>query len=40
MGAGLGTTYAYLVTHAHGGEIIVDSNAKGGTTVTVTFDLE
>ena len=39
-GAGLGTTYAYLVTRAHGGDIIVDSNEKEGTTVTVIFDLE
>lgn len=34
-GTGLGTTYAYLVTKAHGGDISVASNAADGTTVTV-----
>jgi two-component system sensor histidine kinase SenX3 len=34
-GAGLGTTYAYLATRAHGGSISVASNAGDGTTVTV-----
>ena len=34
-GTGLGTTYAYLVTKAHCGEISVESNEKDGTTVTV-----
>lgn len=38
-GTGLGTTYAYLVTVAHGGTISVESNEKDGTTVTVRFDL-
>jgi two-component system CheB/CheR fusion protein len=36
-GTGLGTTYARLVTKAHGGEISVDSNAEEGTTVTVVL---
>jgi signal transduction histidine kinase len=36
-GTGLGTTYAALVTHAHGGEIDVTSTAENGTTVTVTI---
>ncbi len=36
-GTGLGTTYAYLVTRAHGGNISVASNAEDGTTVTVSF---
>ena len=36
-GTGLGTTYAYLVTKAHGGDIQVASNAKEGTTVTVAL---
>jgi PAS domain S-box-containing protein len=36
-GIGLGTTYAALVTRAHGGEITVTSNAKEGTTVSVIF---
>ncbi len=34
-GTGLGTTYAYLVTKAHSGDISVESNGKDGTTVTV-----
>jgi DNA-binding response OmpR family regulator len=37
-GSGLGTTVAYLVTRAHGGEISVDSNRREGTTVTVRLD--
>ncbi len=36
-GLGLGTTYAYLVTKAHGGDISVTSDAEHGTAVTVTF---
>ncbi len=36
-GTGLGTTYASLVTIAHGGRIAVDSNELDGTTVTLTF---
>lgn len=36
-GTGLGTTYAFLVTQAHGGEIDVVSSEKDGTTVTVTL---
>lgn len=36
-GTGLGTTYAFLVTHAHGGEIDVVSTEADGTTVTVTL---
>jgi CheY-like chemotaxis protein len=36
-GTGLGTTYAYLVTRAHGGEIGVASNAEEGTTVTLSL---
>jgi PAS domain S-box-containing protein len=36
-GTGLGTTYAYLVTKAHGGEIKVESNEASGTTVTLKF---
>jgi len=39
-GTGLGTTYAYLVTKAHGGDISVESDAVNGTTVTVKFDVE
>jgi len=35
QGTGLGTTYAYLVTKAHGGEISVTSSEADGTTVTV-----
>ena len=34
-GTGLGTSYAYLVTKAHGGEISVTSNETEGTTLTV-----
>lgn len=34
-GTGLGTTYAYYVTRAHGGTIGVASNADDGTTLTV-----
>jgi CheY-like chemotaxis protein len=34
-GTGLGTSYAALVTRAHGGQIEVASNATDGTTVTV-----
>lgn len=34
-GTGLGTTYAYLVTKAHGGRIAVASSQADGTTVTV-----
>jgi len=34
-GTGLGTTYAALITRAHGGDIRVASNARDGTTVTV-----
>lgn len=37
-GMGLGTSYAYLVTKAHGGEISVTSNKKYGTTVSVKFE--
>ncbi len=36
-GTGLGTTYAYLVTRAHGGDITVTSDADAGTTVTITY---
>jgi len=36
-GTGLGTSYAYLVTQAHGGDISVQSNAAEGTTVTLMF---
>jgi PAS domain S-box-containing protein len=36
-GTGLGTTYAYMVTKAHGGNITVRSNAEEGTTVTVAL---
>jgi PAS domain S-box-containing protein len=36
-GTGLGTTYAYMVTKAHGGDIAVASNREEGTTVTLTF---
>jgi PAS domain S-box-containing protein len=38
-GTGLGTTYAYLVTRAHGGTISVTSNEADGTTVTVRLEL-
>ncbi len=34
-GTGLGTSYAHLVTTAHGGEIDVQSSERDGTTVTV-----
>ncbi|MHB9029898.1 MAG: sensor histidine kinase [Candidatus Latescibacterota bacterium] len=37
QGTGLGTTYASLVTKAHGGEIRVVSNTDEGTTVTVAL---
>ena len=36
-GTGLGTTYALLVTKAHGGNIAVQSNVDEGTTVTLSF---
>ena len=36
-GTGLGTTYALLVTHAHGGDIGVTSTEADGTVVTVTL---
>jgi len=36
-GTGLGTSYAYLVTKAHGGDIFVKSNEEEGTTVTLVF---
>lgn len=36
-GTGLGTTYAYLVTKAHGGDISVTSNKKEGTTIRLKF---
>lgn len=36
-GTGLGTTYALLVTRAHGGDIRVTSNEEEGTTVTVAL---
>ncbi len=36
-GMGLGTTYALLVTRAHGGDITVTSNAVDGTTVSLTL---
>lgn len=39
-GTGLGTTYAYLVTTAHGGLIDVTSSPEGGTTLTVQLPLE
>lgn len=38
-GTGLGTTYAALVTRAHGGDISVTSTQETGTTVTVTLGL-
>ena len=34
-GTGLGTTYAYLVSKAHGWDIKVDSSERVGTTVTI-----
>lgn len=37
-GTGLGTTYAYLVTKAHGGDISVESDEISGTTVTLAFN--
>ena len=37
-GTGLGTSYAYLVTKAHCGDISVESNKENGTTVTLIFD--
>ncbi|MHB9029985.1 MAG: PAS domain-containing protein [Candidatus Latescibacterota bacterium] len=40
QGTGLGTTYAYLVTKAHGGEVTVSSNAEEGTTVTVELPIK
>ncbi|MHB9030950.1 MAG: PAS domain-containing protein, partial [Candidatus Latescibacterota bacterium] len=39
-GTGLGTSYAWLVTKAHGGNITVRSNAEEGTTVTVVLPVE
>ena len=39
-GTGLGTTYAYLVVKAHGGDILVESNEKDGTTITIQFLIE
>jgi PAS domain S-box-containing protein len=38
-GTGLGTTYAYLVTSAHGGHISVTSTPLEGTTLTVSLDV-
>jgi PAS domain S-box-containing protein len=38
-GTGLGTTYAYLVAKAHGGDIQVTSNAEEGTTVTIILPI-
>ena len=38
-GTGLGTTYAYLVTKAHDGEISVESTVKEGTTVTLKLKI-
>ncbi len=38
-GTGLGTTYAYLITNAHQGEISVKSDHVNGTTVTLKFRL-
>ncbi len=40
VGPGLGTTYAALVTRAHGGDIAVDSTVTRGTTVTVIFPIK
>lgn len=37
-GTGLGTTYAYLVTKAHGGDISVESDEISGTTVILAFN--
>ncbi|MHB9029511.1 MAG: sensor histidine kinase, partial [Candidatus Latescibacterota bacterium] len=39
-GAGLGTTYAFLVTKAHGGDISIDSNSREGTTITLVFPVK
>jgi len=39
VGTGLGTTYAYLVTKAHGGELTVSSNEADGTALTVRLPL-
>ncbi|MHB9029813.1 MAG: sensor histidine kinase, partial [Candidatus Latescibacterota bacterium] len=39
-GTGLGTTYAYLVAKAHGGDVTVTSNREEGTTLTVAFSAE
>ncbi len=39
-GTGLGTTYAYLVTRAHGGELTVSSSQMDGTTLTVRLPLD
>jgi len=36
-GTGLGTSYAYLITQAHNGEICVNSNESDGTTVSLKF---
>ncbi|MHB9031160.1 MAG: sensor histidine kinase, partial [Candidatus Latescibacterota bacterium] len=36
-GTGLGTSYASLVTKAHGGDITASSNAEEGTTVTIAL---
>lgn len=38
-GTGLGTTYAYLVTKAHNGTIVVTSDDDNGTTIEVTLPL-
>ena len=38
-GMGLGTTYAYLVTKAHGGDISVESTIEKGTNVTLKFNI-
>ena len=37
-GTGLGTSYAYLVTKAHGGDIFIESTKSKGTTVTLIFE--
>ena len=39
-GTGLGTTYAYLVTAAHGGKIDVTSTREEGTTLTIQLPLD
>ena len=36
-GTGIGTSYAYLVIRAHGGDISVASDANEGTILTVTM---